>query len=423
MMKEVSPIKIEKVILVGVSNRNLSQEEAFSSLDELELLVSTAGGEVCSKIIQNKDRIDSRYYIGKGKAEYIKELCISDNLDSIVFDEDLSPVQVRNLETLTGKKILDRSAVILDIFAQHAKTVEAKTQVELAQLEYLLPRLTRRWTHFSKQYGGIGTKGPGETQIETDRRFIKKKISVLKEKLAAITRQKETQRKQRSSLPRVALAGYTNAGKSTILNLLSGAEVLSENKLFSTLDTTVRQVDITPSRKFLLSDTVGFIKKLPHDLIASFMSTLSEVIESDILLHVCDITSPKVEEQIKVVEDTLSGLNCKDKPTILVFNKIDLLKNRDIIQYINQRFENCIFISAQRALNINTLINKILEFLDYNLKEYKLELELSDQKILAFIHSLSEVTKIDYQDDKIQVQFTTSENNFKKILEEKANLI
>ena len=417
MMNEVSPKKTEKVILVGVANRNFSQEDAFASLDELELLVSTAGGEVCSKIIQSRDRIDSRYYIGKGKAEYIKEMCISENLDSIVFDEDLSPVQVRNLETLTGKKILDRSAVILDIFAQHAKTTEAKTQVELAQLEYLLPRLTRRWTHFSKQYGGIGTKGPGETQIETDRRMIKKKISVLKEKLGAITRQKETQRKQRASLPRVALVGYTNVGKSTILNLLSGAEVLSENKLFSTLDTTVRQVDINPSRKFLLSDTVGFIKKLPHDLIASFMTTLSEVIESDILLHVCDVTNPKVEEQIKIVEDTLSKLDCKDKPTILVFNKIDVLKNREIIQYLNKTFHDSIFVSASRALNINTLINKILEFLDYNLKEYKLKLKHSDQKLLAFIHSLSEVIKIDYTEDMIEVLFRTSENNFKKILE------
>jgi GTPase len=417
MMNEVSPKKIEKVILVGVSNRNFSQEDAFASLDELELLVSTAGGEVCSKIIQSRDRIDSRYYIGKGKAEYIKELCISENLDSIVFDEDLTPVQVRNMETLTGKKILDRSAVILDIFAQHAKTTEAKTQVELAQLEYLLPRLTRRWTHFSKQYGGIGTKGPGETQIETDRRMIKKKISVLKEKLGAITRQKETQRKQRASLPRVALVGYTNVGKSTILNLLSGAEVLSENKLFSTLDTTVRQVDITPSRKFLLSDTVGFIKKLPHDLIASFMTTLSEVIESDILLHVCDVTNSKVEEQIKIVEDTLSKLDCKDKPTILVFNKIDMLKNREIIQYLNKTFHDSIFVSASRALNINTLINKILEFLDYNLKEYKLKLKHSDQRLLAFIHSLSEVIKIDYTEDVIEVLFRTSENNFKKILE------
>jgi GTPase len=419
MMIEVSPHKIERVLLVGVSNRNFSQEEAFASLDELELLVSTAGGEVCSKIIQSRDRIDSRYYIGEGKAKYIKELCVSENIDSVVFDEDLTPVQVRNMETLTGKKILDRSGVILDIFAQHAKTTEAKTQVELAQLEYLLPRLTRRWTHFSKQYGGIGTKGPGETQIETDRRMIKKKISVLKEKLEAITRQKETQRKQRASLPRVALVGYTNVGKSTILNLLSGAGVLSENKLFSTLDTTVRQVDITPSRKFLLSDTVGFIKKLPHDLIASFMSTLSEVIESDILLHVCDVTNPKVEEQIKIVEDTLIKLNCKEKPTILVFNKIDRLKNREIIQYLNKTHKDSIFISAARALNINTLINKILEFLDYNLKEYKIELKLNEQKLLAFIHSLSEVLKIDYKEDIIEVHFRTSENNFKKILEKR----
>lgn len=282
-MIDLNKKKVENAILVGVSSRFHPPEEVMLSLDELEKLVSTAGGEIVEKIVQNRERIDSTFFIGKGKAQHIAETCLEKDIDLVVFDEDLSPVQVRNLENITERKILDRSAVILDIFASHARTTESRTQVELAQLEYLLPRLTRRWTHFSKQLGGIGTKGPGETQIETDRRMIKKKISSLKEKLESIKKQKETQRKQRSNLPRLALVGYTNAGKSTLMNLLTNAGVLTENKLFSTLDTTVRKMSLSPSREFLISDTVGFIKKLPHHLIVSFLSTLSEAVESDIL--------------------------------------------------------------------------------------------------------------------------------------------
>lgn len=407
--------KIETAILVGVSNKHISPEEVMFSLDELERLVATAGGETLEKIVQNRERIDSAYFIGKGKAEYIAQLCLEKDIDIVVFDDDLSPVQVRNLENLTNRKILDRSGVILDIFASHARTTEARTQVELAQLEYLLPRLTRRWTHFSKQYGGIGTKGPGETQIETDRRLIKKKISYLKEKLEQIKQQKETQRKQRSNLPRVALVGYTNAGKSTLMNLLTGSNVLTENKLFSTLDTTVRKVIISPSREFLVSDTVGFIKKLPHHLIVSFLSTLSEAVESDILLHVVDISDPRAEENMKVVNDTLKELNCEKKPTIIIFNKIDLLKDKELISYYKQKYKNSVFISAARSININSFIDTIFSKLNFELRSYSLILNLSDQKLLSYIYRNTKVTDIEYNESGIKISFLASENNYKYI--------
>jgi len=408
-MIEVNTKKIETAILVGVSNRFISPEEVMFSLDELERLVSTAGGETIQKIVQNRERIDSAFFIGKGKAEYIAELCNEKNIDIVVFDDDLSPVQVRNLENLTNRKVLDRSGVILDIFASHARTIEAKTQVELAQLEYLLPRLTRRWTHFSKQYGGIGTKGPGETQIETDRRLIKKKISYLKEKLKQIKQQKEIQRKQRSNLPRLALVGYTNAGKSTLMNLITGANVITENKLFSTLDTTVRKVTLSPSREFLISDTVGFIKKLPHHLIVSFLTTLSEAVESDILLHVIDISDPLIDE-------TLKELNCDKKSIIMVFNKIDLLKDRELLAYYKNKYKNSVFISAIRSININSFIDQIFTLLNLHLKEYTLFLKLDEQKLLSLIYNTTKVINIDYDENGIKITFQASEINYNNII-------
>lgn len=415
-MIEVNTKKIETAILVGVSNRFISPEEVMFSLDELERLVSTAGGETIQKIVQNRERIDSAFFIGKGKAEYIAELCNEKNIDIVVFDDDLSPVQVRNLENLTNRKVLDRSGVILDIFASHARTIEAKTQVELAQLEYLLPRLTRRWTHFSKQYGGIGTKGPGETQIETDRRLIKKKISYLKEKLKQIKQQKEIQRKQRSNLPRLALVGYTNAGKSTLMNLITGANVITENKLFSTLDTTVRKVTLSPSREFLISDTVGFIKKLPHHLIVSFLTTLSEAVESDILLHVIDISDPLIDENIKVVNETLKELNCDKKSIIMVFNKIDLLKDRELLAYYKNKYKNSVFISAIRSININSFIDQIFTLLNLHLKEYTLFLKLDEQKLLSLIYNTTKVINIDYDENGIKITFQASEINYNNII-------
>jgi GTP-binding protein HflX len=413
---ELNNNKTETAILVGVSSRKVSQEEVMFSLDELEKLVETAGGEVVEKVVQAREYIDTTFFIGKGKAIEITEICNDKDIDIIVFDDELSPVQIRNLENITKKKVTDRSAVILEIFASNARTVESKTEVELAQLEYLLPRLTRRWTHFSKQFGGFGSKGPGETQIETDRRMIKVKISALKEKLEIIKRQKETQRKQRSNLPRLALVGYTNAGKSTIMNILTNAGVLAENKLFSTLDTIVRRVALSPSREFLISDTVGFIKKLPHHLIVSFLSTLSEAVESDILLHVVDISDIRAEDNIAVVNDTLKKLNCAEKPIVMIFNKIDILNNRDIINYYKEKYKNSVFISAARSIGVNSFVEEMLSVLDLQLKDYEIKVDINDQKYLSSIYELAKVTELKYKEKYIKVKFLTTEQNYKNIL-------
>jgi GTP-binding protein HflX len=415
-MIELNNSRAETVLLVGVSSKKVSQEKVLFSLDELEKLVETAGGEVLEKVIQVREHIDSTFFIGKGKAIEVTEICNERNIDIIVFDDELSPVQIRNLENITKRRVTDRTAVILEIFASNAKTIESKTQVELAQLEYLLPRLTRRWTHFSKQFGGLGAKGPGETQIETDRRMIKTKISSLKEKLDSIKKQKETQRKQRSNLPRLALVGYTNAGKSTLMNLLTNAGVLVENKLFSTLDTTVRRVALSPSREFLISDTVGFIKKLPHHLIVSFLSTLSEAVESDILLHVVDISDIKAEDNIIVVNETLAKLNCAKKHIVMVFNKIDLLGNREIINYYKEKYKNSIFISAARSIGVNSFVEEILSILDFQLKEYEMKININDQKYLSSIYELANVTDIKYKEKQIKVKFLATGLNYKNII-------
>ena len=297
-------------------------ESAEEYLSELEFLLETAGGLTVKKVIQKLEKPDTRTYIGTGKLEEIKEYKDALEADFLVFDDELSPTQLRNLEREFNCRILDRTTLILDIFAKRARTSIAKTQVELAQLQYMLPRLTRLWTHLERQRGGIGMRGPGETQIETDRRLITEKISLLKERLRSIDKQKTLQRKNRESLVRVALVGYTNVGKSTLMNLLSKSDVFAENKLFATLDTTVRKV-VIDNLPFLLTDTVGFIRKLPHGLVESFKSTLDEVCEADLLLHVVDISHPNYEEQIQAVNKTLEEIGALDKPTILVFNKID----------------------------------------------------------------------------------------------------
>ncbi len=312
----------EKAILVSVCASGISIESAEEYLNELEFLLETAGGLTVKKVIQKLEKPDTRTYIGTGKLEEIKEYKDALEADFLVFDDELSPTQLRNLEREFNCRILDRTTLILDIFAKRARTSIAKTQVELAQLQYMLPRLTRLWTHLERQRGGIGMRGPGETQIETDRRLITEKISLLKERLRSIDKQKTLQRKNRESLVRVALVGYTNVGKSTLMNLLSKSDVFAENKLFATLDTTVRKV-VIDNLPFLLTDTVGFIRKLPHGLVESFKSTLDEVCEADLLLHVVDISHPNYEEQIQAVNKTLEEIGALDKPTILVFNKID----------------------------------------------------------------------------------------------------
>ena len=315
----------EKAILVGVAlqSENVSYGTMMEYLDELSFLAETAGAETVKVFTQNLDKPITATFIGKGKLEEIKKYVEEHDVDLVIFDDELTPTQLRNIETeLHGKKILDRTNLILDIFAKRARTAEARAQVELAQYQYLLPRLAGMWTHLERQKGGIGLRGPGETEIETDRRIIRDKISRLKEQLERIDKQMTTQRKNRGKLVRVALVGYTNVGKSTLMNLLSKSDVFAENKLFATLDTTVRKITIR-NVPLLLADTVGFIRKLPTHLVESFKSTLDEVREADVILHVVDISHPHFEEQIQVVNETLSQLLTTPKPTITVFNKID----------------------------------------------------------------------------------------------------
>ena len=320
-MIETAPIT-EKAVLVGLISSSQDEKQAKEYLEELEFLADTAGAVVLKKFTQKLDVPNTATFVGSGKLEEIGTYIKMMEVDTIIFDDELTPTQLRNIERSLECKVLDRTNLILDIFAKRAQTANAKTQVELAQYQYLLPRLTRMWTHLERQQGGIGMRGPGETQIETDRRIILDKIALLKEKLKKIDMQKSIQRKNRGKLVRVALVGYTNVGKSTIMNMLSKSEVFAENKLFATLDTTVRKV-VIGNLPFLLADTVGFIRKLPHGLVESFKSTLDEVRESDVLLHVVDISHSGFEEQIETVNSTLEEIKAGDKPTIYVFNKID----------------------------------------------------------------------------------------------------
>ena len=317
-----SEIKPEKAVLVGIVTGRQDEDKVHDYLDELEFLLETAGAVPGKRFVQKLPMPDSRTLVGAGKLQEIAEYVKAEGIDVAVFDDELSGSQTRNIERELGCRVLDRPLLILDIFAKRARTTTARTQVELAQYQYLLPRLTRMWTHLEKQRGGIGMRGPGEKEIETDRRIIRDKIALLKEKLKDIDKQKVTQRKNREELIRVALVGYTNAGKSTIMNLLSKSEVLAENKLFATLDTTVRKM-VIENLPFLLTDTVGFIRKLPHNLVESFKSTLDEVREADLLVHVVDISHVSFEEQVEIANQTLAEIGCADKPAIMVFNKID----------------------------------------------------------------------------------------------------
>ncbi len=405
----------ETAIVVGVITKQSRRSQVGEYLDELTLLADTAGAQVLHKIIQDRERIDSATFIGSGKAKEIGEIVDREQINLVIFDDDLSPVQVRNLEKYIKCKILDRSGLILDIFASRAKTKEAMTQVELAQLQYFLSRLTRQWTHLSKQYGGVGTKGPGEQQIETDRRAIRARISHLKEKLKSINKEREVQRKGRKEHPRVAMIGYTNAGKSTLLKLLSGADVLIEDRLFATLDTTVRMVSLSSSKNILLSDTVGFIRKLPSHLIASFKSTLAEAAEADILLHVIDISHPKFEEQISIVNSTLEELHTAGKPTILVFNKIDKLRDRSIIHELTTQYKDFVFISAERGINISSLKEKLLQILDSGTVNYTLTIQQSDYRTIAKLYEIANIITKEYEDNSVKITFRINQKNMEQL--------
>ncbi len=370
----------ERTVLVGLVTRLQDERKTDEYLDELAFLADTAGAEPVARFTQRLDYPNPRTYVGTGKLEELRLYIEENDIELVIFDDELSPKQVANIEKELKVKILDRTSLILDIFAKRAQTATARTQVELAQYQYLLPRLTRMWTHLERQRGGIGMRGPGETQIETDRRIILDRISRLKEELQAIDRQKTVQRKNRGKLTRVALVGYTNVGKSTLMNLLSKSEVFAENKLFATLDTTVRKV-VVENLPFLLTDTVGFIRKLPSHLVESFKSTLDEVREADVLVHVVDISHPNFEEQIEVVNKTLADVcGNSDKPVIMVFNKIDAFsytpKDPDDLTpatrenvslpelqrtWMSRMDNNCVFISAKDKLNIEELKQKLYE--------------------------------------------------------------
>ncbi len=364
--------QIERAVTVGAVLGRQTTDLVYEYLDELEFLVDTAGGATLQRFVQNLDKPVPATYIGKGKLEEIGKFVEANAIDLVVFDDELTASQHRNIERALKCRVIDRSNLILDIFAQRARTAHARTQVELAQYQYILPRLAGMWTHLERQKGGIGLKGPGEKEIETDRRIVRDRIALLKEKLNEIDKQKATQRSNRGSLVRVGLVGYTNVGKSTIMNILSKSEVFAEDKLFATLDTTVRKV-VLGNLPFLLSDTVGFIRKLPHHLIESFKSTLDEVRESDLLIHVVDISHPNFEEQMAVVNETLNDiLKGQEKPTIIAFNKIDkytfVEKNLDCLlpatrenQTLDQLRQSwmgkenapCVFISATNKVNID----------------------------------------------------------------------
>ncbi len=343
------PLSRETAVIVGVITPKQDENSVREYLDELSFLLDTAGGIVKKRFVQRLEMPDSRTCVGSGKIQEIAAFVEEHEINLVVFDEELSPSQIRNIERQVKARILDRNNLILDIFARRARTAHARTQVELAQYEYLLPRLTRMWTHLEKQQGGIGMKGPGETEIETDRRIIREKISLLKKKLVEIDKQKATQRKHRGKMVRLALVGYTNVGKSTIMNMLSKSEVFAEDKLFATLDTTVRKV-VIGNLPFLLSDTVGFIRKLPHTLIESFKSTLDEVRESDLLLHVVDISHPGFEDQMKIVKQTLAEIGAGDKPMIMVFNKIDAYS-------FVEKEEDDLSPATRENLSLNDLMN------------------------------------------------------------------
>ncbi|MBX7156703.1 MAG: GTPase HflX [Candidatus Kapaibacterium sp.] len=412
MINETRPVDNEVGIAVAVTRKGSNREVVFEHLDELEFLAETAHVEIAARLLQERDRPDIATVIGKGKVEELKELVADTKATVVIFDDDLSPAQSRNLERELEVKVIDRSSLILDIFATRARSVEARTQVELAQYQYLYPRLTRMWSHLSKQYGGVGTKGPGETQIETDRRIVRYRIQRLKEKLEEIDMQRQLQRKQRTSLVRYALVGYTNAGKSTMMNALTNAEVYIEDKLFATLDTTVRQFELPSGQTALLSDTVGFIRKLPTHLVASFRSTFAESVESDMLIHVVDVTNPTFRDHIAVVQDTLESLDVHNKPSVLVFNKIDAVEDGNLIADLEYEYPGCIFVSAVTGLNIRKLTAKMQEYYDSRGTTLSLQFPYSAMKELSALYNIGEVLerKEDDLGIKIKIRIPTDKS-------------
>jgi len=386
----------ESAIIVGVVTPEESRFEVRDHLNELEHLAQTAGAEVTDRITQSMNSPDPATFIGSGKVKELARRTKERDSDLVIFDDELAPVQVRNIEKEIDCKLLDRSGLILDIFASRAQTRAAKTQVELAQLDYLRSRLTRRWTHLSRQKGGIGTKGPGEKQIETDRRLIDKRMAKLRDKLEKIDRQRQTQRKGRNEYTTVSLVGYTNAGKSTLLNAMADEDLFVEDRLFATLDATTRTVELASNKEVLMSDTVGFIRKLPHRLIESFKSTLDEVRESDVLMHVVDVTHPNFRDHIRVVDETLGELDSDDKPTLVVFNKVDALDDQSLLRALRDEYPNASFISALRGIGLQQLKEDLLGLIEKDYVERVTYVPVTEPEAIAKVHRLSDVLSEDY---------------------------
>ena len=400
----------ENVLLVGVIYGELDEEKVCEHLDELSLLAETAGGNVIRRFTQKISKVNSSYFIGKGKAEEIIRIAKDLKISSIIFDDELSPSHLKNYNNLSKEiKIIDRSMLILEIFKQRAQTKEAKTQVELAQLQYMLPRLTRAWTHLERQMGGIGTRaGAGETQIEVDRRLIRTRISKLKKDLNKIDNEREVQSKRRGNHFKVTLVGYTNAGKSTLMKAISGANVFIQDQLFATLDTTTRLVELDSAHSIMLSDTVGFVRKLPHHLVASFKSTLKEVVSSDLILMVLDSSSKQVYEHYKTIINVLKDLGAEGHKTLIVLNKVD---NEDVesqITYLNRKFPKGVFISALNQLRINVLSREIMNLMDDMYQVVDFQFSYKESKALAQAQEGVDVLERNYHDDYVQLKIKGS---------------
>lgn len=411
-------IKKEKALMVGVIHGNVDEATTYEHLEELELLADTAGAEVVGQVTQRLNKLNPQFLVGKGKADEIVGQAEALGAQLIIFDNDLTPAQAKNFMNLADNlKVIDRRALILDIFRQHAKSREAKTQVELAHLEYLLPRLTRQWTHLERQMGGIGARaGMGETQIEVDRRLIRTRISKLKKELEKIDQERIVQSRGRKKFFRVALVGYTNAGKSTLMNALSAADVYVQDQLFATLDTTIRQVDINNTHQILLSDTVGFVRKLPHDLVASFRSTLKEVIDADLLLLVLDASSPHVIDHFKTINNVLEEISAGDKRSLIVLNKIDLVEDINALNQLKQSFTEAVMISALDQLRLDDLLNSIQSIMDENFQTIEVDIPFSNGKIISEIQADTEVLDREYYDEGVRMTIKGPSSKIQKIL-------
>lgn len=412
-------IEQDNAILVGVIHGQQQLSAVEENLEELAQLATTWGAKVAGEIVQKRTQIDSALYVGKGKVEEIVAKIDLVHANVVIFDDELSPAQTKNLQKIITKaRVIDRSSLILDIFVRHASSKESKTQVELAQLQYLLPRLTRAWTHLERQRGATSTRGGmGETQIEVDRRLIRNRISLLKLDLDKIEKQRDTRRKNRDDMFKVALVGYTNAGKSSLMNVFSDADVLVENKLFATLDTTVRNVVIN-EHPILLSDTVGFIHKLPHHLVASFKSTLQEVRYADLILKVIDVSSPQYEKHLETVNEVLIELGVTDKQSITIFNKIDLVESPEILSGALKRFEGAVPISALRQINITKLEQAIADIRSGEFVVESFKLGHDQPKFLAYLHRTTEILDLVYLDDGVQVKVKVHKDALEQLLKQ-----